>query len=468
MRSLWSKVHERLESIDVEFDPWQQGFATITLGIGADGKFVASVGGVVVSIPRQVGKTFTIGHLLIALCLVIPRLRVIWTSHHATTTDNTFQSMQALVLRKKVLPLLAGKPRTANGQQRIVFKNGSRIMFGAREHGFGRGMDAIDVLVLDEAQKLSLKALEDMVPSTNQARNPYGALVFFAGTPPRPTDNGEAFTSLRRSALEGESPSRIYVELSADPDAEWDDRDQWRKMNPSYPRRTPEESMLRMRALIPDPDSWRREAMGIWDETTDDEIPTAIDLDRWASLVADPPTEGVPTFGVKFSTDGETVALAGASRPEIGPVHVEGIDHRHIVEGTGWLLDFLMARKARVVIDGRGGSGALALALRQAGMPSSRIIRPSVDEAIAAHAGFVEAVRAGDLTHHDDAALDDAAAAAVRRPIGTQGGWGFRGMTGDDDVSLIEAAVLAHWGAMRKKKPRRGTDRGRRRAIVPA
>ena len=35
---------------------------------------------IVISIPRQVGKTFLIGAILFALCLMKPGLRVIWTA----------------------------------------------------------------------------------------------------------------------------------------------------------------------------------------------------------------------------------------------------------------------------------------------------------------------------------------------------------------------------------------------------
>ena len=39
------------------FDWWQAQAGTVILGYGADGRYVATVGGVGMSIPRQVGKT---------------------------------------------------------------------------------------------------------------------------------------------------------------------------------------------------------------------------------------------------------------------------------------------------------------------------------------------------------------------------------------------------------------------------
>lgn len=51
--------------------------------------------------------------------------------------------------------------------------------------GFGRGFDAVDVEIFDEAQILTVKALNDMIPATNVSPNP---LIVFMGTPPQPGD----------------------------------------------------------------------------------------------------------------------------------------------------------------------------------------------------------------------------------------------------------------------------------------
>ena len=52
----------------------------------------------------------------------------------------------------------------------------------------------------------------------------------------------------------------LYVELAADKDADSDDREQWAKANPSYPKRTSEQAIMRMRNNLSD-DSFRRERL---------------------------------------------------------------------------------------------------------------------------------------------------------------------------------------------------------------
>src|SRR5690606_36696449 len=115
--TVYARVKTRLAQMGVGFDRWQDGFGAAALGCRDDGKFAATIGGVVASIPRQVGKTFLVGHLLIALCLELPGLRVAWTSRHNCTTTNTFLSMQRTVRRCKVWPHVAPTViRTANGE----------------------------------------------------------------------------------------------------------------------------------------------------------------------------------------------------------------------------------------------------------------------------------------------------------------------------------------------------------------
>src|SRR5699024_8966788 len=133
------------------------------------------------------------------------------------------------------------------------------------DRGFGLGFAAVDVIVFDEAQRLSDQTRTDMVPAANRPHNPAGSLLFYVGTPPRPNDSGDGFAALRAEALAGDAEEMFFVEFSADEDADPDDREQWRKANPSYPHHTPEESMLRMRKHLGSDDAWKREALGIWD-----------------------------------------------------------------------------------------------------------------------------------------------------------------------------------------------------------
>lgn len=471
--SVFPRVRRRLASMGITFDQWQEGAATVALGCRSDGKFAATVGGVVWSIPRQVGKTFTVGNLLIALAIEIPRLRIVWTSHHGRTTTNTFRSMQSMVRRKEVVPFMSagGGIRVANGEQELSFANGSMIMFGSREQGFGRGMDAVDVLVFDEAQILDIKALEDMVPSTNQARNPHGGLVFFIGTPPRPVDNGEAFTAKRERALSGKASDIFYVEMSADPQADLDDREQWAKANPSFPLRTPVESMMRMRENIPDDDSWRREALGVWQQVSARGV---IPVDAWSDRF-DEGSMAVDrlALGIEVGPDLESASVVLAGQRADGDWHVE-IDETR--SGAAWLVayvqDILKANPQLVGVAGDVGGPLKALTEERGGRwfikgTQIRVHAPKVVELGAACSHLLDGVVTGWLHHIGQPQLDTAVQVAGKRALGDTGMWVFSRKTAVADITSVQAAALGLWLAQNGKASiRAGRSSSGRQAVV--
>lgn len=474
----WPAVEKQCAKWGDEFDQWQVDAGRLILAKRDDGSYAATIGGVVISIPRQVAKTFLVGRIIFALCVLFPGLTVVWTAHRTRTATQTFQKLKGLAKRPAVASHIS-HVRNVNGEQEIGFLNGSVIMFGAREQGFGRGFDEVDVEVFDEAQILTVKAVEDMVAATNQSRHPHGALLFYMGTPPRPVDPGEVFTERRDEALQNKvddvddfggpvvGDDTLYIECSADSDADPNDREQWAKANPSYPHRTPLRSLLRLRKNLPDDDSWRREGLGIWGDTPTKRTPI-IDASTWADLTLDdPPRHGELAYGVKFSTDGHTVALAVALRPDEGPVHVEGVEHRLVMDGTDWLVDWLVERRdeARMIlVDGKAGAGALVDELHARKVWKRRAAAVSAEQAVKAHATMLAAVTAGTVSHFGDETLNTAVAAAGRRPIGKTGGWGIESITGDD-VTLFEAVILAHYAATMIPR-RRGSSSQRRIAVL--
>jgi hypothetical protein len=131
----------------------------------------------------------------------------------------------------------------------------------------------------------------------------------------------------------------VYVELSADPDADPDDRKQWAKANPSYPFRTPDESMERMRENLTDDDSYRREALGIWDPV---DTARVIDEQSWG-LIADPASMAVErlTLAIDVPPDRKVASVAIAGARADGLWHVELDEQR---KGVDWVIPWVKAR----------------------------------------------------------------------------------------------------------------------------
>lgn len=452
----WPSVRDKCQSVGILFDEWQDGLGRAILAKREDGLYAAGIGGVVISICRQVGKTFTVGSMLVALCILFPGLKAVWTAHRTRTSDETFKSLQGMVKRKKIAPFVLAV-RQANGQQEISFLNGSRILFGARESGFGRGFDDVDVLVFDEAQILTSKALDDMVPATNVSPNP---LILMMGTPPKPSDPSEAFSTRRQEALSGLSEDMLFVEFSADTKADPDDRAQWRRGNPSYPHRTPETAMLRMKRQLGD-ESFCREGLGIWDSPTTEKLWTVVDKQAWLDLAAvQSPDDGRRAYSLDMSPDRSRIAISVAVRPDLGPVHVECVFHQETAarmpggkSAQEFALDWLAERwpaSTAVVVDRYSNAMSLVPELE------ARHVRVTVTDAVGdmvrACGMFVDAVRDGELTHFDQEPLNTALAGAKKRDIGQAGGWGWNRKDPSVDLTPLVTVTLALYGVMTSKR----------------
>lgn len=426
----------------IHYDPWQQGLLYLLFARRRDGLYACGEGGTAVSSCRQIGKTFTIGTAMFIKCVLQPGLKVIWTAHHTRTSDETFADLCDLA-RNPVLARYVERVRRANGQQEIVFRNGSRIMFGARENGFGRGLHSVDVEIFDEAQILTVRALDNMLPVVNTSPDP---LVVFLGNPPKPGDQCEVFAEKRRAAANG-TDGMVYVELAADRDADPDDRDQWAKANPSYPKRTSETAILRMRNLMAE-DSFRREALGIWDETG---ARQAIDPDQWAAAAVDEPDlDGLVGYALDMSPDRSSLAIGGAIRHKDGTAHIE---LRRLeptrAKGSRWAVDYIAEhwpRTASVVIDGQSPAMSLLADLKAAHV---KVTVTNAGDMGRACGRLLDMLRDGKLTHLPDPKappLADAVANAVTRPIGTSGAFGWNKTAGDTDISPLVAVTLALYG----------------------
>lgn len=430
----WPSVRDTCEGFGVRFDPWQDGTGRAILSKRDDGSYAASIGGVVISIPRQVGKTFLIGALVFALCLLFPGLTVIWTAHRLRTAAETFTSMQAFAARRKVKPHVS-KIVLGSGEEEIQFHNGSRILFGARERGFGRGFAKVHVLVFDEAQILTENAIDDMVPATNQAENP---LLIFTGTPPKPTDPSEVFTFKRKQALDGEADDTVYIEFSADRDCDPLDRRQWSKANPSFPRRTNEGAMLRMHKNLSE-DSFVREALGIWDEDVDD---LELDPEVWAALdIGNEEKRPTPVaFSVEMSIDRKWVSIGMAGLRSDGSRQLEIVTSGR---GTKWVADEVasLVKKWRPVGVGlfQGGpAGALISDLSAKGVEPTLLSSTDLGKATGM---LLDGVAEGTIHHSSQPLLSIAVGEARTRRMGAVKVWDLRGATDIAPLQCISAAL---------------------------
>lgn len=455
----WPSVRDKCRDLGLSFDRWQDGAGRLILAKRADGKYASTVGGVAMSIPRQTGKTYLLGAISFALCLLHGGTTILWTAHRLKTAKETFQSMRGLAKRGRVAPHVS-RVFTAAGEESIHFHNGSRILFGARETGFGRGFAKVDIEVFDEAQILTERALDDMLPAMNASPN---ALALFTGTPPRPIDPGEVFGRFRAEALAAGAGKGdgLYIEFSADQDASPDDADQQAKANPSFPHRTSPDAIQRLRKQLSE-DSFLREAMGIWDA---DSAHRVIPEQSWDDAV-DAASMAVErlSFAVDIAPDRSVASVGFAGQRADGQWHVEYVDSRK--GSTDWIGPFLTERAARnrlhsVVVDEMIGITEERHGrhyLRGTDIAVTLAASEGRDMAIAC-AKFYDGVMDGTLHHTDQVQLNVALSVARKRPLGP--GWAWNRKDAASDITPVVSATLALWGAQKDnvtRPTRRRTD----------
>ncbi|MGH8430472.1 MAG: terminase [Solimonas sp.] len=377
---------------------------------------------------------------------------MVWSAHRLRTAEETFKKLQAFARRKRVAPHVL-KVVLGSGEESIEFRNGSRIMFGARAAGFGRGFDEVDVVVYDEAQILADAALDDMIPATNQCRQDTGALMLFMGTPPKPDDPSEVFTGMREDALSGEDEDTGWIEFGADPshtftpkpapltEADWR---QIAKANPSFPEDTPREAVLRMRKKLGH-ESFIREGAGIWGELRKN---YAFGAGSWELCSVKDPGPHVDAIALAVSLDRLSASIGAAGAVQIDDaarMFVAAVDRR---EGTGWLVPEawrIHQERGCPVVVSRSASD-LVPALEAGGFVAGEsLIIARAGDAQDACAQIFDRVQQQKLAHANHDELDTAVYGAHRREINGRWVWDRKNST--TDVSMLEAVTLAQWQA---------------------
>jgi phage terminase large subunit-like protein len=441
-----------------EFDRWQAELNRLLLAKREDGLYAARHVAAM-SIPRQTGKTWDVGRVVFALCIINPGLSVVWTAHRTKVAYKTFQEQRKLALSRKMAGHIDQRPgkgiKTGAGDRSITFLNGSSIEFAAREKAI-RGFGDVDVLVIDEGQLLSQSALEDMIPTMNVARNP---LVILMGTPPRKKDGelGEAFRRIRRRALSGESSDVLYIEFSADPGSDPADERARRKANPSYPHRTGPDAMGRMLEWL-GLEGFLREAFGIWDE--DEDAGGTIDLAQWVRL-RDPsaPAPETATLVVDVAPDRSYSSIGVAS----------GYGEKTLVmgqrfTGTAGVVDAVVALKEKrnileVALNPSSQAGALVADFAAAGVELELL---TTREMGAACAAFQQGIHDGRYVHLDQDEFNAAAANAKTRMSGEVEVWDRRDWS--IDITMLVAGSTAAYRWTKRPKRRKATIVAGRRA----
>lgn len=433
---------------------WQRAVLRDWLARGPDGRLACTTAGLMV--PRQNGKNAVI-EIREFYGVAVLGEAILHTTHEYQSAAKAFARLRWRFGERKGDPKapypelnrLVRRYTLSAGQMILELTNGGMIEFRTRTADGGRG-GTFDTVVFDEAQALT-DVQNKALASVNSAAPLGDPQTIYAGTPPKRDGGALVFSRVHDVAVYDRPGAECWADWSAKEMPSRDDVDAWYRYNPSLGL-VISEAALRKDAASMLPEDFAVEHYGYWPQEAQ---ANPISEQLWKARLA-AGVEGRKCYAVKFSADRRVVALAGGSRPDEGPTHVELIQvvawDRAVDELCGWLMQ-RRGTAVAVVIDGITGAPALEARLLEEGFPRRKVVRPRGRDAVEATSRFYEAVRNGRMTHGPGEPLAVSACGSIRRVIGKDGSWAF-GSTPQVDSTPVEAAVWAWWAAETRARRR--------------
>jgi len=421
--------------------PWQREVADVALEVDGDGRFCYQL--VLVTVPRQSGKTTLFGAVLEQRAATLYRARCWFTQQSGKDAVDWFLNEHE--------PMLAGlggayRLRKAQGSETIRW-----LQSGGLVRPFPPTIEALhgrtsDLVVIDEAwafDQIRGQQLDGAIVPT-QATKP-NAQVWKVSTAGDATSTWWLGTvEAGRAALAAGRRSGVaYFEWSCPDTLDPTDPVSWPLYHPAFGRTITAESMQAALDML-GPDEFARAYGNRWVSTTARVIP----LGAWrlaAEEPADLPPPGRLALGFDVAVDRSDAAIVAAWRDPAGVAHIEVADQR---PGAGWLVDRLAElverwRPLAVAYDEAGPALDVADAARRAGLTLAGL---KARDYAAACQGLLEALCAPQpaVRYRPHRALDAAANDAGRRALGDAWAWGRRQSAGS--IAALTAATVAVWG----------------------
>ena len=441
----------------IELYPWQHVPLSAWLARDDEDRLLYLTCGL--SVPRQNGKNVVIEAREIYE-MVVCGGHVLHTAHRVKTAKKSFKRLVRFFKDEKHNPEAAAMVesiRYTNGEEAIYLKNGGYIEYASRGRGTARGFDDITLVVFDEAQDLTDDQL-DAIMFALAASASGDRQIIYTGTPPDASAPGEVFTRVRHNTLENQPPRNCWHEWSVEEIGDVWDVDRWYETNPSLGYILDYDFTFNECANAT-PDGFAHERLGWWSPQVI--AKRVISEKAWADSAIEKIGRAYPyktALAVKFSMDGTHYSLAGCKVKKSGRAAVELIEIGTTENGTKSLARELYERRGSVcavVIDGLSGSDGLAKNMEELNAPKGYVMRPKGGDVIAAATGFLDSLADGSVVHTKQTQLDESAKNAIKRPVGSRGGWGF-GCENPYDETPIEAVALALWGIRNtKRNPKR-------------
>ena len=437
--TLGSEMARVAKVLDRPLMDWQRLVADVAMEVDDDGRPVYRE--VVVSVPRQCGKSVLLLCWVLHRLLVWPRLpqQSLWMAQSLSDAVFMWERQFWPLLEASGVADIEGMTlaRSLSNPAVRCGRSGSGLRVAATNSVSGHGATA-GLVVMDEAMAFVDDRQEQAaLPAMRAVADAQLLIASTAG------DHSSLFLRRKveagRARCESGAQSRsAYFEWGAGEDSDPADEDVWRSAVPALGR-TVEIDQLRHEFEVMELDEFRRAALNQW---TTRQVEPPIPVELWEQ-VCDP--AAAPTGGLAVAVDAvperssAAVAVAGGGVVELVEVR----------QGAEWVAAFvreLLGRHEEIVVVAGLRGGPLTAALEEV-----ESAQRSVPVRWVANLGFGSAcgrfhddVVSGRVRVRADDRLSLSLASARRRGLGAAWVWGRHDPT--CDISPLIAVTLA-WDA---------------------
>ena len=425
---------------------WQENLINNIMAVNDDDLWVHTKVGY--SVPRRNGK----GEILTIRELYGIEIgeHICHTAHRTTTSSSASKRLAALLKAKGYNEIL--RPRKNEeytqsytyskqfGLERItLLDTGGSVDFRTRTSAGGLG-EGFDLLIIDEAQEYTDDQQSALQYVVSDSANPQ---IILCGTPPTAVSKGTVFQKLRDAALTGDTEDTGWAEWSVDQQSDVNDVSLWYLCNPAMGYQLNERKIkAEDKADVID---FNIQRLGLWIKYSQKSV---ISETEWLALEVEklPERNSKKFIGVKYGVDGSNVAVSIAYRGTDNEIFVECLDCRPARIGNDWIIGILTAMQdlGGVIVDGANGQKLLEEAMKNAKIKVKPVL-PTVGNIIVANAMFEQALENATICHKGQPSLVLSVTNCEKRAIGSNGGFGYKSLTPDTEIALLDSVILAHW-----------------------
>lgn len=417
------------EMLGTPLMPWQQYVADVAGETDGFGNYIYPL--VVITVPRQSGKTTLELATLVHRCLQQPNRRCWHTAQTGLEAVYKWNELADLLEQSPLAKLI--KVRRAKGSETITFKNGSTLSPHPPTKDSLHGKQS-DLNLLDEAWAFDtdrgLSLIQAIIPTQSTRPGAQTVITSTAGT----ADSVwfKSYVDLGRAETEG----MAYFEWAIPDDVDPSDLVAVAKYHPAVGH------IIKMKALENAkvsmmPGEFARAYGNRWTNSREQFIP----LDAYARAESDLftiPEDARVGFGAAISVDRKTAAICAAAIVDGIPV-IELIEFR---EGTDWvgprLAELYLQHKSDIGVDSFGPSGTVADYLHLEHIP---VLPLSTKDCCAAAAGVYDRLINGTIFFRPSYAMSEAVKYADKRVVADA--WMFKRTDKNASIAPLEAATLA-------------------------